>query len=136
MKFAKKAEKKAKIEIIPLIDIVFFLLATMTLMALSMSKNEGMKVKVPAASSAAPADKKEKATATVTVMANGEMFFNKEKVAAPQLSVKLTALKAQSKDCQVMVNGDGDASWTQMVKAVDEIKKLGIANVGLSVERK
>ena len=82
----------------------------MTLMALSMSKNEGMKVKVPAASAAAPAEKK-KATATVTVMANGEMFFNKEKVAAPQLSVKLNALKAESKDCQVMVNGDGDASW-------------------------
>jgi biopolymer transport protein ExbD len=107
----------------------------MTLMALSMSKNEGMKVKVPAASSASAPDKK-KATATVTVMANGEMFFNKEKVAAPQLSVKLNALKAESKECQVMVNGDGDASWTQMVKAVDEIKKLGITNVGLSVERK
>jgi len=135
MKFPKKPKKVAKIEIIPLIDIVFFLLATMTLMALSMSKNEGMKVKVPAASSASAPDKK-KATATVTVMANGEMFFNKEKVAGPQLSVKLNALKAESKECQVMVNGDGDASWTQMVKAVDEIKKLGITNVGLSVERK
>lgn len=136
MKLGKKKERKAKIEIIPLIDIVFFLLATMVLINMSMSQNAGLNVKVPGASTAQAQDKKENNTATITVMQDGSMFYNKEKVTPPQLNARLQGLKATSKDAQVIVNSDGDASWTQVVRAVDEVKRLGIQSVGLSVEKK
>ena len=45
--------KRARIEIIPLIDIIFFLLATFIMVSLSMSKNQGVQVALPTAASAA-----------------------------------------------------------------------------------
>ena len=54
MKFKKRAKKHAKIEVIPLIDVVFFLLATFVMVSLSMTKNEGITVNVPSASTASP----------------------------------------------------------------------------------
>lgn len=44
--------KKAKIEIVPLIDVVFFLLATFVMVSLSMTRNQGMQVALPTASTA------------------------------------------------------------------------------------
>ena len=48
----KGKRKSARIEIIPLIDIIFFLLATFIMVSLSMTKNQGVQVALPTASSA------------------------------------------------------------------------------------
>ena len=45
--------KRARIEIIPLIDIIFFLLATFIMVSLSMTKNQGVQVALPTAGTAA-----------------------------------------------------------------------------------
>ena len=47
------SRKKARIEIIPLIDIMFFLLATFVMVSMSMVKNQGIAVNLPKASTSA-----------------------------------------------------------------------------------
>ena len=46
-------KRKARIEIIPLIDVVFFLLATFVMVSMSMVKNQGLQVRLPSAVTAA-----------------------------------------------------------------------------------
>jgi len=127
--------KRAKIEIVPLIDVVFFLLATFVMVSLSMTRNQGMQVPLPSASSASKMDESDKAV-TLTVMANGEIFYNKDKITAAQLPFKLQTLKASQKEPKVVVNAAGDADFKRVVAVLDEARKIGISKVGISTEKK
>ncbi len=134
MKMRKRPKKHAKIEVIPLIDIVFFLLATFIMVSLSMTKNEGITVNVPSASTASPKEQKDE-TLTLSVTQTGEIFFNKEKINAAQLPLRLQNFKSANKEAQVVVNGDGETGYKSIVAVIDEVKRVGITKVALSTER-
>jgi len=127
--------KRAKIEIVPLIDVVFFLLATFVMVSLSMTKNQGMQVQLPTASTAGKQDDSDKAV-TLTVMEDGEVFFNKDKITMAQLPFKLQTYKAGSQDPKVVLNAAAEADFKQVVAVLDEARKIGIAKVGISTEKR
>jgi biopolymer transport protein ExbD len=135
---SRGGKKSARIEIIPLIDIIFFLLATFIMVSLSMSKNQGITVQLPSAGSAQSlGDQKELDKAvTLSVNRKGEVFYNKDKIALAQLPLKLQTLKAQSKDPKVIVNSDGGADFTSVVALMDEVRKAGIAKIGINTDKK
>ena len=130
--------KKAKIEIVPLIDVVFFLLATFVMVSLSMTKNQGVNVALPTAGTAASlGDNKEMEKAvTLSVNAKGELFYNKDKITIAQLPMKLQTFKTTSKDPKVIINSDGAADFKHVVAVLDEVRKLGIAKVGINTDKK
>lgn len=134
MKLTAYQHKKAKIEIVPLIDVVFFLLATFVMVSLSMTRNQGMQVALPAASSAAKQADDE--AVTLTVMATGEVYYNKEKITLAQLPFKLQTLKTSQKEPKVILNAAADADFKQVVAVLDETRKIGITKVGISTEKK
>mgnify|MGYP000297783814 CR=1 FL=1 len=130
--------KKARIEIIPLIDIIFFLLATFIMVSLSMTKNQGVQVALPAAGSAASlGDQQEMEKAlTLSVTEKGEVFYNKEKITLAQLPLRLQTFKANAKDPKVIVNSDAAANFKHVVAVLDEVRKIGISKVGINTEKK
>ena len=130
--------KRARIEIIPLIDIIFFLLATFIMVSLSMTKNQGVNVALPAAASAASlGDQQELDKAvTLSVNAKGEIFYNKDKITIAQLPLKLQTLKSTSKDPKVIINADGDASMKQVIAVLDEVRKQDIHNAAFNTDKK
>jgi biopolymer transport protein ExbD len=130
--------KRARIEIIPLIDIIFFLLATFIVVSLSMTKNQGVQVALPAASSAASlGDQQEMEKAvTLSVNAKGEVFYNKDKITLAQLPLKLQTLKSSSKDPRVIINSDAHAEGRFLIAVLDEVRKVGIAKVGINTDKK
>ena len=130
--------KRARIEIIPLIDIIFFLLATFIMVSLSMSKSQGVQVALPTASSAASlGDQQELDKAvTLSVTGKGDVFYNKEKIALAQLPLKLQTLKSTTKDPKVIINSDAGADFKHVVSVLDEVRKIGIAKVGINTDKK
>lgn len=130
--------KRARIEIIPLIDIVFFLLATFMMVSMSMSKNQGVQVALPAAGSAAAlVDQQEAEKAiTLSVTAKGDVFYNKDKITIAQLPLKLQMYKTAVKDPKVIINSDAGADFKHVVAVLDEVRKIGISKVGISTEKK
>jgi biopolymer transport protein ExbD len=129
--------KRARIEIIPLIDIIFFLLATFIMVSLSMTKNQGVQVALPSAASAASlGDQQELDKAvTLSVNAKGEIFYNKDKITIAQLPLKLQTLKSTSKDPKVIMNADGDASMKQVIAVLDEVRKQDIHNAAFNTDK-
>jgi biopolymer transport protein ExbD len=129
--------KRARIEIIPLIDIIFFLLATFIMVSLSMTKNQGVQVALPSAASAASlGDQQELEKAvTLSVNAKGEIFYNKDKITIAQLPLKLQTLKSTSKDPKVIMNADGDASMKQVIAVLDEVRKQDIHNAAFNTDK-
>jgi biopolymer transport protein ExbD len=138
MRIIAGPRKRARIEIIPLIDIIFFLLATFIMVSLSMTKNQGINVALPAASNPTnqvePQDKDK--TVTLSVTDKGEVYFNKDKITIAQLPLRLQTLKATTKDPKVIVNGDAGADFKYVVAVLDEVRKTGIAKVGINTDKK
>jgi len=136
---ARRGKKKsARIEIIPLIDIIFFLLATFIMVSLSMSKNQGVQVALPIASSAQSLGDNQEMEKAVTLSVNdkGEVFFNKDKILITQLPLRLQTYKMTSKDPKVIINSDGAADFKFVVAVLDEVRKIGIAKVGINTDKK
>ncbi len=133
-----RGQKRARIEIIPLIDIIFFLLATFIMVSLSMTKNEGVQVALPTAGSSTPLENKDEVEKAVTlsVTDKGDVFFNKEKISMAQLPLKLQTFKSASKDPKVVINGDASADFKNVVAVLDEVRKIGIAKVGINTDKK
>jgi biopolymer transport protein ExbD len=131
-------KKRARIEIIPLIDIIFFLLATFIMVSLSMTKNQGVQVSLPtAASAAALADQSEmNKSVTLSVTNKGDVFYNKEKITIAQLPLKLQTLKSTTKDPKIIINSDGSADFKYVVAVLDEVRKIGIGKVGINTDKK
>lgn len=130
--------KRARIEIIPLIDIIFFLLATFIMVSLSMTKNQGVQVALPTASSAASlGDQQEMDKAvTLSVTEKGDVFFNKDKITLAQLPLRLQALKSTAKEPKVVINSDSGADFKYVVCVLDEVRKIGIEKVGINTDKK
>ena len=130
--------KRARIEIIPLIDIIFFLLATFVMVSLSMTKNQGVNVSLPTAGSAASLGNQQEMEKAVTlsVTGKGDVFWNKEKITLAQLPLKLQTLKATAKDPKVIINSDAEADFKNVVAVLDEVRKIGIAKVGINTDKK
>ena len=135
---ASGGAKKARIEIIPLIDIIFFLLATFIMVSLSMTKNQGVQVALPAAGTATSLGdnaEMEKAV-TLTVSSKGEVFYNKEKITIAQLPMRLQTFKTASKDPKVILNSDAGADFKNVVAVLDEVRKIGIGKVGINTDKR
>lgn len=127
-----RSGRKARIEIIPLIDIIFFLLATFVMVSLSMIKNRGIPVNLPVASSAVPQERK--GYTAITVTAEGDLYFNKDAMTMEGIVKRLTFLKATDADPRVFIHGDAKAEFGIAVAVLDEIRKLGITKVAIETK--
>ena len=125
-----RSKRKARIEIIPLIDIVFFLLATFVMVSLSMVKNQGVSVHLPGAQTGSRQAKGSDYTA-ITVTEDGQIYFNKKKVNIGQLQAELQALKKANPDPTILLNGDDKAALGKAVSVLDEARKVGIKKVAI-----
>ncbi len=126
------SKKRARIEIIPLIDIVFFLLATFAMVSLSMVKDQGLSVNLPVAATLLP--QKVSVTLTLTVAENGDVFFNKMRVTETELIERLELARTQDPEVKVIINGDKNASFGNAVSVLDTVRRLGITKVAIRTQ--
>jgi biopolymer transport protein ExbD len=117
--------KKARIEIIPLIDVIFFLLATFVLFTLSLNKIRSIPVDLPqAAANARPAPEDD--TVILQISETGSAFWNRDPVSFADLPRRLADYRAASPSPRVLISGDDRASFGDTVRALDEVRKAGI----------
>jgi biopolymer transport protein ExbD len=124
-----RSNKRARIEIIPLIDIIFFLLATFVMVSLSMVKNRAIPVNLPGAATGSAQERGE--FATISINAAGELYFNKELVDAAHLETALKKFVAGQTEPRVFINGDTKAEFGKAIAVLDEVRKLGITKVAI-----
>jgi biopolymer transport protein ExbD len=129
-----RAKRKARIEIIPLIDIVFFLLATFVMVSLSMVKNQSISVSLPSGASAQVENRKEEPL-VVAVSAGNEIFLGKTRVRPDRLKAELSARAKAEKLSGVLVRADKSASVETLVKVLDAAKQSGLQKLGVAIER-
>jgi biopolymer transport protein ExbD len=120
--------KKARIEIIPLIDVVFFLLATFVLFTLSLNKSNGITVHLPHSSTGEARDPT--GTATVSITGENAIAWDKDPISLDEFITRLQQFKQTSgPDARLLINGDEAALYSSARYVFDEIRKAGISKV-------
>ena len=125
--------RKARIEIIPLIDVIFFLLATFVMVSLSMVKNQGIRVNLPSAATGASQERE--AAVTITITKAGDIYLNQVKLALNLLAQRLKQLKTENPDVRVFINGDKEAYFGNAIQILDEVRFSGITKVAIQTKQ-
>jgi biopolymer transport protein ExbD len=123
--------KKARIEIIPLIDIMFFLLASFMMVSLSQVHMKGIKVNLPSGSSGQTQTKRE--YISVSVDKDGHYFFDKDEVADEELLNRLRKVHDSAPEAKVFVRGDRDSVHLNVTHALDIIRSSGFYKISFEI---
>jgi len=131
MKIRRPSGKKARIEMLPLIDIVFLVLVVFIYAMLSMAVHRGLPVILP--QSAAVAVEKQ-TTLAVNIQADGAIFVNGEPVALEQLPARLRVLTAGEGEPAVVLFADRDLTYQQLFRVLDQIRAAGLERISLQAD--
>ncbi len=126
--------RKARIEIIPLIDIMFFLLASFMLVSMSMIKLAGVKMSLPQAATAQPETKPD--FIPISVSAGGDVFWDKEqkKIEREQIVDLVRPLYTGNKDLRIYINADRDATHGTVIDVLDRVRQAGVTKVSFAIK--
>ena len=124
-------QKKTRIEIIPLIDIMFFLLAAFMMASLTMIRVHSIKMDLPAA--LAPARDFQPDIVSISVNKVGEMSVDEKQVSLDGLREILSGRFRANTNLPVYISGDKDATHGSMIRVLDVVRSEGIRNVSFTV---
>jgi biopolymer transport protein ExbD len=125
-------DEDARIEIIPLIDIMFFLLASFMLVSLSMTHMHRVPVDLPKAASAVT-DTREPPV-TVAVDKNGIVYLDKEIVTLTDLPVRLAQRRKEGSELRVLIAGDAATRHQQILSVLDAVRAAGVEKVSFETK--
>ena len=126
-------KKKARIEIIPLIDVIFFLLATFVLFTLSLDRIQSVpidlpKVEPPKSSTPPPEDE---SSVTLQVSDGGTLYWNKELISVGEVVGRLSQLRSSFPDPKVLIATDDRAKYGDTINVLDQVRLAGIEKVSI-----
>jgi len=128
MKVNLGARRRARIEILPLIDIVFLLLVFFIYAMLSMAVHRGISVNLPTSSSARI---EKKLLLSVTIKESGEIMVDDDRTPLKGLALLLKLRSKGHKSPGILLFADRKVSYQLLVKVLDQIRMTGINNISL-----
>jgi biopolymer transport protein ExbD len=124
-------KKHARIEIIPLIDIMFFLLASFMMVSLSQTHMKGIKVALPSPNLPPPNTPKD--FVSIRVGAGNTVSFDGQLVNDDQVMPRLFQLHAANPGIKVSISAEGMARHGDVITVLDEVRRAGIQKVGYQI---
>lgn len=125
--------RKARIEIIPMIDVMMFLLVFFVLISLNVIPALGIKTTLPG--SAQPEKLQVRKHAVVTIAPSGRVQLNGDDYSLEGMSSALRQMKSEG-EVDVVINSDKEVSVQQLVDVMDGIKSSGITAIAISSKKK
>ena len=122
---------EARIEIIPLIDIMFFLLAAFMLVSLSMVNMKSVKVNLPTATAATTDDRKD--FLNISVDQGGLVYLDRKPIGHNELAAMLSAAQKTNSSLRVFISGDKDARHGEVIRVLDLVRSTGIEKVAFEI---
>jgi biopolymer transport protein ExbD len=127
-------KKHARIEIIPLIDIMFFLLASFMMVSLSQVSMKGWKVTLPEGSSGEVQNKKD--YISLSVDKDGIYYFDKQIIKLEDILPRLLAIHQTNPDAKIFIRGDVEAVHGNVTRMLDQIRSSGFTKLSFEIKSK
>ena len=123
---------KARIEIIPLIDIMFFLLASFMMVSLSQTTMKGIKVALPVGASGETQSKKD--YISLSVDKDGYTYFDKDKIPLEEVLPRLLKIHATNPEAKIFIRGDREAVHGNVTRVLDQIRSSGFNKISFEIK--
>ena len=124
-------EERPQLMIIPMIDIIFFLLVFFMMSMLSMVVQKSMPLTLPQAESAKVSMTR---NIPITITADGGIYYERDLMSLRELTAHLTEDAARGEDISVILRGDTATSYGTVVQVMDVVKRLGIEKVYIATD--
>lgn len=121
---------RPRVEVIPMIDIMMFLLVFFVVISLRMIAGTGVPIEIPGSRTTQMI---KSSTVTVGITKTGETVIDGKSVTQEQLKTKLVELKKQ-KPVDVVLAGDKDVPLQSLLQVMDAIRGAGISSVGIAAK--
>ena len=129
MKLRRRPLRKARIEIIPMIDTVFFLLVFFMMASLAMTVHGGIPVNLPRAARAEAA----RGPVSVSILRDGTIYLEREVVEPAQLNARLQARARTEPELSVVIEADTDVRHGRVVDVMDAARLAGVGKLAIAV---
>jgi biopolymer transport protein ExbD len=133
MRLPRRQLKKARIEIIPMIDTIFFLLVFFMISTLSMAHYRGLPVSLPKAATGQQAPSE---SASVTITQDARVSIDKLEVARESIRTVLKQRLATNPDLLVLINADERVEHGLVVEVMDEARQAGVVKMAIAIKPK
>jgi biopolymer transport protein ExbD len=127
-------KKHARIEIIPLIDIMFFLLASFMMVSLSQTHMKGIPVNLPSRNTPPPPPDQPKDYVAIRVTEGNLIYFDNVPVLGDDVLNRLYQLHEQKKDIKVSLSAEPLATHGDVITLLDKIRLAGITKIGYQIK--
>lgn len=132
MNFKKSRKIQAKIDMTPMVDVVF-LLVVFFMVSTTFIMNPGLKIDLPKSKTA---DAQPQKDLILTIKPDGQIYLNRTKVTLKQLPRLLAQkVKAENKD-MIIIKGDKYIKYQQLINVMDAARSVGITKINLATEKK
>jgi len=125
-------EDNFEINILPMIDVIFCILAFFIISTLFLTRSQGLPVDLP---SAQTSESKQKSQINITIEADGDMFLDRQPIELAQLKGKLTELVDPQSKSLVIINADEKVEHGVVVKVMDRLRQVPGASMAIATEK-
>lgn len=137
--FGDRHQRRPRLEILPMIDVMLLLLVYYILSTVSMAHEHGIPVQLPkAATGEAAAAHRE---VMITITKDGQFYLDKDKIAGDQIVSAMNALASKTpgglqaiRDAGVVINADLSVQHRLVVSTMDALRTLDITQFGIATE--
>lgn len=123
--------RQSRIVIIPLIDIMFFLLASFMMVSLQMDKTHNIQVNLPSSSEARHDFKPD--LLNIAIDKSGNAWLERTQITLPQLSLVLSNRFRNNTNLPVFISGDRDTLHGDMASVYEAVRDAGVQKIEFSV---
>jgi biopolymer transport protein ExbD len=132
MRPINEPEENFEINIVPMIDVIFAILAFFMVSSLSLTRSQGLPVNLPSAQTSEP---KQTAQINVTIETDGDIFVDRQPIELAQLKGTLTEKITPNSDSLVIINADEKVEHGQVVKVMDRLRQVPGATMAIAATK-
>jgi len=127
-------KKHARIEIVPLIDIMFFLLASFMMVSLSQTHMKGIRVNLPAPTAQPRPPEENRDSVTIRVTEGNLVYFDNAPILDEQILPRLFEMAQANKDVKVSLSAETNALHGDVITILDRVRSAGITKIGYNIK--
>ena len=130
--WSETKKSKPHIELIPMIDVMMFLLVFFVLISLNVIPSQGLKTQLPSASTAQSLKPQKKAIITLL---NSSIQLDGQPIVLDQLIQTLKTQKTTGQDLSIIINSDKGVAVDQLVQVMDRLRAENFTSVSLATRK-
>lgn len=132
MRLPDDSNTPLQINIVPMIDVLFCILAFFIISSLSLIRSQGLPVNLPKASTAQSQLQEQ---IVVTIDVKGAIFLNRQPIEIENLAAEVGALVGEKKQALVVINADSRVSHGAVVSVIDRLNEVNGVRLAIAAER-